>query len=123
VRTLALLGAGVQAHSHLHALREIASLVEVRVWSRTGDAAERFAAEMRERLRLRVVASGSPRDAIRGADVICTVTSSRAPVLEGAWLEPGVHIRTGANLTPTRCYGRSCSWTRGRARWWRRAIW
>ncbi|HLJ60570.1 MAG TPA: ornithine cyclodeaminase family protein [bacterium] len=100
VRTLALLGAGVQARSHLHALREIASLAEVRVWSRTRDAADRFAAEMRERLRLHVVASGSPRDAARGADVICTVTSSRSPVLEGAWLEPGVHINAVGAARP-----------------------
>ena len=100
VRELALLGAGVQARSHLHALREVAPLAGVRVWSRTRDAAERFAAEMHERLGLQVVAVRSPHDAVRGADVVCTVTSSTTPVLEGRWLEPGIHVNAVGAARP-----------------------
>jgi len=91
-KTLALLGAGVQAHSHLQAIREVRPVADVRVWSRTRERADRFAGEARERLGLNVAAVRSPREAVRGADIICTVTSSHTPVLEGAWLEPGMHI-------------------------------
>ena len=99
-RTLALLGAGVQAHSHLEAMREVRPVEDVRVWSRTTERADRFAGEMRERLGLNVAAARSPRDAVRGADVICTVTSSRTPVLEGEWLEPGMHINAVGACLP-----------------------
>jgi alanine dehydrogenase len=99
-RAVALLGAGVQARSHLEALREVAVPHDVRVWSRTRDGAERFAAETRERLGLHVTVAASPADAVRGADVVCTVTSSRTPVLEGAWLEPGLHINAVGAARP-----------------------
>jgi alanine dehydrogenase len=92
VRALALLGAGVQARSHLEALLAVSAPAEVRVWSRTPAGAARCAAEMRERHGVPVAAVGSAREAVRGADVICTVTASRTPVLEGAWLSPGAHI-------------------------------
>lgn len=91
-RVLALLGAGVQARSHLEALREVRTLAEVRVWSRTRESAERFAAEMRERFGSPVTVAGSAADAVRGADLVCTVTASTRPVLHGAWLAPGAHI-------------------------------
>lgn len=99
-RTLALLGAGVQAHSHLEALREIRPIEDVRVWSRTAERADRFAGEMRERLGLHVAAVRSPHEAVRGVDIICTVTASRTPVLEGAWLEPGMHINAVGACLP-----------------------
>jgi alanine dehydrogenase len=91
-RVLALLGAGVQAQSHVDALVEMCSLREVRVWTRTTAHAEAFAAGARRRFGVPVTATESAEEAVRGADVICTVTGSRTPVLRGAWLEPGAHI-------------------------------
>lgn len=81
---LAILGAGVQARSHLEALRLVRDLREVRVWSPHNAAA--FAREHG------VYAAASAREAVEGADIVVTATTSTAPVLDGAWLEPGTHI-------------------------------
>lgn len=93
-RVFAMLGAGVQARSHVEALREVRAPAEVRVWSRTPAGAERFASEMRERLGVRVTITGSPEQAVRGADVICTVSGSTTPIVEDAWVSPGAHINS-----------------------------
>ena len=84
-RVLALLGSGVQAQAHLEALAQVRRFDEIRVWSRTPEHAERFAA--RHRAKAMDAAS-----AVRGADVIVTATAARAPVLKGEWLKPGAHV-------------------------------
>ena len=101
-RTLALLGAGVQAATHLEAMRIVRPIDEVRVWSRSQTRAESFAARG-STSGARMVVTPSARDAVNGADVICTVTSSREPVLLGEWLSPGVHVNAvGASLPTAR---------------------
>lgn len=81
---LAILGAGVQAGSHLAALRLVRTFREVRVWSPR--RAQAFAEEFG------VKAAASAEEAVRGADVVVTATTSQIPVLRGEWLSPGVHI-------------------------------
>src|SRR5919202_1232198 len=81
---LAILGSGVQARSHLEALRLVRGLREVRVWSPRRAAA--FAKEHSVR------AAASAEEAVRGADVVVTATTSSTPVLYGEWLSPGTHI-------------------------------
>ena len=83
-RVLGILGAGVQAGSHLEALRLVRELTDVRVWSPTRGAA--FAREHG------VKAAASAEEAVRGADIVVTVTTSRTPVLRGEWLAPGAHV-------------------------------
>ena len=85
-RVLAILGSGVQARSHVEALRLVRDFAEVRVWSRTAAHAERFAAETN------AVVAGSAEAAVRDADVIVTATAAKTPVLAGAWLKPGAHV-------------------------------
>ncbi len=100
---LALLGAGVQARSHLAALREVRELRRVRVWSRRPESAQRFAAEEGARHRLPVEAAPSAAAAVAGADLVCTVTASREPVLAGEWLSPGVHVNAvGSSVASAR---------------------
>jgi alanine dehydrogenase len=89
---LAILGAGVQAGSHLEALRLVRSFQEVRVWSPRSAAA--FAA------RHGVLAMRSAEDAVRGADVIVVATASRTPVLRGAWIAPGAHLNAIGAVRP-----------------------
>jgi alanine dehydrogenase len=84
---LAFLGSGVQARSHFEALRLVRSITEVRVWSRTPAHAKEFA----ER-EVVVRATTTAEEAVRGADLICTVTSATEPVLRGEWVSPGAHI-------------------------------
>ncbi|HEV8354172.1 MAG TPA: ornithine cyclodeaminase family protein [bacterium] len=97
---LAILGAGVQARSHLEALRLVRSIREVRVWSRTAEHAGAFA---REAARMGVDARAVPsaEAAVRGADLICTVTSATEPVLRGEWIAPGAHINAVGAPRPT----------------------
>lgn len=97
---LALLGAGVQARSHVEALMEAGRPERVTVWSRTRASAERLAGEVAERFGLPVAVSGSAEEAVRGAQVICTVTSSATPVLKGLWIGPGVHINSVGAAQP-----------------------
>lgn len=90
-RVLAVLGSGVQAHAHVDALAHVADFREIRVWSRTPEHAQRFARE-------RGAIAMDAESAVRGADVVVVATSSREPVLHGAWLEPGAHVNAvGAN--------------------------
>jgi ornithine cyclodeaminase len=89
---LAILGSGVQARTHLEAMRAARALRRVRVWSRTGANAERFAREQGARFGLAIEVTADAESAVRGADLVCTTTSSREPVLLGRWLAPGVHV-------------------------------
>lgn len=82
--TLAILGSGVQATSHLEALRLVRPIGEVRVWSPHN--ARAFAALHQ------VTAAPSAEAAVRGADIIVVATSSTSPVLEGRWISAGAHI-------------------------------
>jgi alanine dehydrogenase len=91
-KVLAILGAGVQAHSHLEALRLVRAFDEVRVWSPRRAAA--FAAKHG------VLASESAEEAVRGADVIVTATSSSTPVVQGGWLSAGAHINAVGACRP-----------------------
>lgn len=91
-RVLALLGSGVQARSHLAALRLVRSFDEVRVWSPRHAAA--FAREHGVR------AAGSAEEAVRGADVVVVATSARQPALQGGWLRPGSHVNAVGACRP-----------------------
>jgi ornithine cyclodeaminase/alanine dehydrogenase-like protein (mu-crystallin family) len=84
-KVLAILGSGVQAHSHFEALKLVKHFEEIRVWSPTREHAERFAKEIG-------ATAMSVEQAVRDADVIVTVTNSKTPVLKGAWLRPGCHV-------------------------------
>jgi len=102
-RELALLGAGVLAMPHLEAIRAVRPIERLRVWSRSGTRAAEFATRARELEKLEVVVCASARDAVQGADVVCTITSARTPVLQGEWLSPGTHVNAvGASLAGAR---------------------
>ncbi|MGH7668951.1 MAG: ornithine cyclodeaminase family protein [Gemmatimonadaceae bacterium] len=90
--TLALLGSGVQARTHLEAIALVRSLDAVRVFSPNRAHAAEFAAWAGTALGLTVDVCDSAERAVRGSDIVCTVTSSREPVVLGEWLEPGMHL-------------------------------
>ncbi|MGI9073216.1 MAG: ornithine cyclodeaminase family protein [Bryobacteraceae bacterium] len=93
VRVLAILGSGVQARAHFHALKLVRNFEEIRIWSRTVEHAERFAAETGATYM-------SAEQAVRGADVIVTVTNACEPILRGAWLKPGAHVNAVGAVGP-----------------------
>src|SRR5262249_20272358 len=92
-KILAILGSGVQARSHVEALRLVRQFEEIRVWSPKKQNADRFAREVG-------ASSVSAEDAVHGADVIVTVTSSKEPVLKGSWLKPGCHVNAVGACRP-----------------------
>ena len=91
-RTLAILGYGEQAPTHLRALREVRPLERVTVWGRSPERAADFARRMEAEVRIPVRAAGSAREAVAEADIVCTVTAASEPVLLGAWIRPGTHL-------------------------------
>jgi ornithine cyclodeaminase/alanine dehydrogenase-like protein (mu-crystallin family) len=92
-KVLAILGSGVQARSHVEALRLVRTFEEIRVWSPTPEHAKQFASE--------VGATAMPlEEAVCGADVIVTVTNSKEPVLQGRWLKPHSHVNAVGACRP-----------------------
>src|ERR1700734_3434048 len=89
---LALLGAGEQARSHLEAMLAVRSLRRVRVWARDAGKAAEFARTEGARHQIVIETAPTVREAVAGADLICTVTKAREPILLGEQLAPGVHL-------------------------------
>jgi ornithine cyclodeaminase/alanine dehydrogenase-like protein (mu-crystallin family) len=97
-RDLAIVGAGHQAHPHVAAMLEARPFERIRIASRSFERAQRLADEWPL-----ATAVESAEEAVRGADVVCTVTSSAEPVVLGEWLEPGAHVNAvGACFPHTR---------------------
>jgi alanine dehydrogenase len=90
--TLAIIGSGVQARSHLEAFAEVRTLREVRVWSPQLRSRERFVDDMTGRVPARITPSDTAREAVDGADLVVLVTSSPSPVVDDAWIAPGTHV-------------------------------
>ena len=80
-RVVAILGAGVQARSHAEAMRAVVRDAEIRTWSR-GDG-------------------GTPEEVLREADIVCTCTSAREPILQREWLAAGTHVNAVGSSVPT----------------------
>jgi ornithine cyclodeaminase/alanine dehydrogenase-like protein (mu-crystallin family) len=79
-RTIAILGGGVQARAHAEAMSAVLPGAEIRTWTRGG--------------------GGTPEETLRGADVVCTCTSAREPILERGWLAPGAHVNAVGSSVP-----------------------
>jgi ornithine cyclodeaminase/alanine dehydrogenase-like protein (mu-crystallin family) len=90
-KTLAILGAGVQARSHLEAMRALHPWERVVVWSRTREHAERLGAEVAD----------TAEEALRDADVVCTTTTAREPVVRRESLKEGAHVNAVGSSIPT----------------------
>jgi ornithine cyclodeaminase/alanine dehydrogenase-like protein (mu-crystallin family) len=89
---LAILGSGVQAGAHLDAMRTVRRLRRVRVCSSSLSRASAFASHHERALGMPIEAVAGAEEAVLGADLICTTTPSREPVLFSEWISPGAHI-------------------------------
>jgi ornithine cyclodeaminase len=89
---LAIIGAGVQARTHLLAMSSVRRLTRIRVAARRFASAKKFAAEMKARAPCPIEPVESAEAAVRKADIIVTATTSHDPVINRDWLSPGVHI-------------------------------
>ncbi|MGQ0735997.1 MAG: ornithine cyclodeaminase family protein [Acidobacteriota bacterium] len=90
--TLAIIGTGVQARSHLEAYAEVRTLRTVRVWSPTERSREKFVEGMRGRVAATLQATASAEEAVNGADLVVLATSSPKPVVEDSWVTAGAHV-------------------------------
>ncbi|MGH6996609.1 MAG: ornithine cyclodeaminase family protein, partial [Phenylobacterium sp.] len=91
-RRLALLGYGEQAATHARAIAKVRPLAQITVWGRSLERAQAFAASIGEELDVPATASADARDAVAEADIVCTVSAAKEPILKGAWVAPGTHI-------------------------------
>jgi ornithine cyclodeaminase/alanine dehydrogenase-like protein (mu-crystallin family) len=89
---LAILGYGEQALTHARAMSKVRPLSDITVWGRTFERAQAFADKLAEELDLPVAAFQDVRDTVADADIICTVSSAKEPILKGAWAKPGTHL-------------------------------
>lgn len=98
--TLAVIGTGVQARAHILALDATRPLSEIRVAGRDEARARQFAASFGGQTRVPVRACASAREAVAGADLIVTATSSAEPVLERDWIAAGAHLNAVGACLP-----------------------
>jgi ornithine cyclodeaminase len=94
-KRVAILGAGAQARGHVHAMRAVLDDPEIRIWSRKLDAAERLAGEVG------ATVAPSVDAALFGAEVVCTTTAAKEPIVEKRWLARGAHVNAVGSCFPT----------------------
>jgi ornithine cyclodeaminase len=100
---VAILGAGVQAFTHLQAMREVRKLRRVRIWNRSQERAARLVARVEQSLGIQAEIMPSAEAAVRDADIVCAVTAAREPVLRGDWLSAGAHLNAvGSSVAEAR---------------------
>ncbi len=99
----AIIGSGFQADTQLLAIDCVRDFDEIRVYSRSPESRLAFLERMQPQIRARLIDCDSAGQCIRDADVICTITSAKEPVLKGEWLRPGAHINAaGSNWASKR---------------------
>ena len=89
---LAILGAGEQARSHLEAMLAVRALRRIRVWARDAGKSASFAAAEGAKHGISIEHCSTVRQAVSGADIICTLTKAREPILLGEWVASGAHL-------------------------------
>ena len=94
-KVVALLGSGVLARTHAAALRLVRPVSEIRVWSRSAENVSRCSKDING------ISVKNAEEAVRGADIVCTVTNASEPVLKGAWLKAGAFVAAVGAVRPT----------------------
>ncbi len=101
--TLGIIGSGFQAKTQLAAMLAVRKFRTVRVWSRSPEKRSAFARECSEAFGTKIDAVETAEQAVRGADVIVTITNAKEPVLDAAWVEPHAHVNAaGSNQAKRR---------------------
>ena len=98
---LAILGAGVQARTHLEAIAAVRPLGRARIWSRNPEHARALVDEQRRHFQFPLETAPTAEAAVRRADIVATVTASPEPILQRPWLKDGAHINAVGSSIPT----------------------
>ena len=99
---LGMIGTGWQARSQVEAICTALPIKQVRVFGRDEERRRAFCEELARVTGVEIVPAASAEAAVRGADVVTTMTSSATPVLLGAWLQPGVHVNAAGSNAANR---------------------
>jgi len=99
-RELAIVGAGVQARTHLAAMSCVRSIERCRIASRTIEHARQLVDEMSDRFPFPLAAVETVAEALADADLIVTATNAKEPVLKREWISPGVHLNVVGSSSP-----------------------
>lgn len=98
-----IIGTGLQAKTQLEAIAAVRKIERVRAFGRDAERRKKFAEEMQAKLHVPVEAAATAEEVVRNSDILVTVTTAAAPVVEGRWLRPGTHINAvGANFPQKR---------------------
>jgi ornithine cyclodeaminase len=101
--TLAIIGSGEQAKRHIEAILFVRNIKQINIWSRNKKHAKDLAEQTFSKYNIPVQAADNVKEAVTNADIICTVTSSREPVLFGEWIAAGTHINAvGSSVAAAR---------------------
>jgi ectoine utilization protein EutC len=92
VNQVGIVGCGGQARYQLEALLGVRRVDRVVAYGRTPERAKQFARDVETRFAIRVALADSVGDAVKGSDIVVTVTPSRKPIVQAAWISPGMHI-------------------------------
>jgi ornithine cyclodeaminase len=96
-KVVGIFGCGWQAQGQLEALAAVRKLERVKVYSRTAEKVAKFCDRMSRTLSIAVVPAASPEDAVRGSDIVVTITTSATPVFDGEWLAAGTHVNAAGS--------------------------
>ena len=98
---LTVLGTGEQAEKHIEAISLVQNLSRITIWGRNRSHAENLVRRVESRYNVPFHIAGSAQQAAADADIVCTVTASPIPVLEGDWIAAGTHINAVGSCTPS----------------------
>jgi alanine dehydrogenase len=104
-QTLAIIGTGEQAERHIEAIPLVRPIHTIRLWGRNKDKTAQLAKSVAAKNPgttngTTIFIAETPQQAVTGADIICTLTASREPVVKGEWLSPGAHLNVVGSCTP-----------------------
>ncbi len=97
---LAIIGSGEQAARHIESILLVRPVRQIDIWSRNEAHASELARNIAERYDISIRISPNALEAVKGADIICTTTASKEPVVCGEWISPGAHINAVGSSTP-----------------------
>lgn len=101
--TLAIIGSGEQAKRHIEAMMLVREIKQINIWSRKEVNAKKLAEQIKQQYKVNVNVFNEVREAVANADIICTVTASKEPVVKGDWIKTGAHINAvGSSMPMTR---------------------
>ena len=98
--TVAVLGTGLEARAQLEAMHALGRTTNARVYSRNPANRIGFASELTDRLGIDIAVCGSAREAVDGSGIVVAAVKSSEPVLEGEWLQPGMHVNSVGTARP-----------------------